>query len=209
MKLFISIICMMILSFFSSVAFAMTATTEPIPLAEIKGYDQYPKIVKQLILEASKLSKMHLTYLYGSSDPINKGMDCSGTIYYLLKQTKIKNENFPRESDQMFFWVEKKGKLYKINHANFQSKDFSQLKPGDLLFWSGTYPSHRASPITHVMLYLGKNEKDEPLMFGASNGRTYKHKKMWGVSVFDFILPKHGPQKFVGYSCIPNLTCDI
>jgi hypothetical protein len=58
------------------------------------------------------------------------------------------------------------------------------------------------------MLYLGKNKKGEPLMFGASNGRTYEGKKMNGVGVFDFKLPKEGaPQKFVGYSCIPSLTC--
>ncbi len=90
----------------------------------------------------------------------------------------------------------------------FNSPEFSKLKPGDLLFWSGTYIIHRDQPITHVMLYLGKNKKGERLMFGASDGRTYQGKKMWGVSVFDFKLPDgKGPQRFVGYGCIPDLTC--
>jgi hypothetical protein len=58
------------------------------------------------------------------------------------------------------------------------------------------------------MLYLGKNKKGERLMFGASDGRTYQGKKMWGVSVFDFNLPDgKGPQRFVGYGCVPGLTC--
>ena len=45
-------------------------------------------------------------------------------------------------------------------------------------------------------------------MFGASDGRTYQGEKMWGVSVFDFKLPdgKNG-SRFVGYGCIPGLTC--
>lgn len=58
------------------------------------------------------------------------------------------------------------------------------------------------------MIYLGKNSKHEPLMFGSSDGRTYQNHKMWGVSVFDFKLPENGDTaKFIGYSCIPNLTC--
>lgn len=58
------------------------------------------------------------------------------------------------------------------------------------------------------MIYLGKNKKGERLMFGSSNGRTYQGKKMWGVSVFDFTLPKKGKvEKFIGYGCIPRLNC--
>ena len=77
----------------------------------------------------------------------------------------------------------KKANFYKTDKFNF---DFSKLKPGDLLFWSGTYRVKRTPPITHVMLYLGKTKNNELLMFGASNGRTYRGKRMNGVSVFDF-----------------------
>ncbi len=182
------------------------AITQPIPISQITEYSTYPPVVRELILKALRLSQMNLTYLYGSSDPKNKGMDCSGTIYYLLSQTKL--QDVPRQSDEMFTWVEKKGKLYRVTSRDFHSPEFSNLKPGDLLFWSGTYVVHRDTLITHVMLYLGKNKIGEPLMFGASDGRTYQGKKMWGVSVFDFKLPDgKGPQRFVGYGCIPNLTC--
>jgi hypothetical protein len=45
-------------------------------------------------------------------------------------------------------------------------------------------------------------------MFGASDGRTYLDRRMWGVSVFDFKLPNaKGRARFVGYSCIPGLGC--
>lgn len=184
------------------------AITKPIPIDQLSEYSTYPHVVQNLISTAAILSEMNLTYLYGSDDPKNKGMDCSGTMYYLL--TKKELNDVPRQSDEMFNWVEKKGKLYRVTSNDFNSLEFSHLKAGDLLFWSGTYATHRDSAISHVMLYLGKNKLGEPLMFGASDGRTYQGKKMWGVSVFDFKLPNgKGPQKFVGYSCIPNLTCNV
>lgn len=193
--------------FFSTqLAFAnlLPAVTKPIPLNDIASYQQYEPQVKKLIQEAYILSKQQLTYLYGSSDPKNNGMDCSGTVYYLLKKAEVVNP--PRSSNEMFKWVEKSGSLYRVKSNNFSSSEFSKLKPGDLLFWSGTYATSQS--ITHVMIYLGKNKEGKPLMFGASDGRAYQGKKMWGVSVFDFNLPDNGTKaKFVGYSCIPDLTC--
>lgn len=183
------------------------AITQPIPIADIPDYPTYPLVVQNLILKANHLTQMDLTYLYGSSDPKNKGMDCSGTIYYLLNQTTL--YDVPRASNEMYSWLEKNGKIYKVTAHDFNSPEFSHLKPGDLLFWSGTYVVHRDVSITHVMLYLGKNKNGERIMFGASDGRTYQGKKMWGVSVFDFKLPDgKGPQRFVGYGCIPDLTCE-
>lgn len=184
------------------------AITQPIPIADIPDYPTYPIVVQKIILKAAHLTQLNLTYLYGSADPKNKGMDCSGTIYYLLNQTTL--HDVPRSSDEMFTWLKYHGKLYTVTNQNFNSPEFSHLKPGDLLFWSGTYAVQRDVPITHVMLYLGKNKNGERLMFGASDGRTYQGKKMWGVSVFDFKLPDgNGPQRFVGYGCIPDLTCDL
>lgn len=205
-QLIFSIALSLIFHFSYAVNNLPAAITQPIPLSQIRDYSSYPPVVKALILKATHLSNLKLTYLYGSSDPKNKGMDCSGTIYYLLSQTKL--HDVPRQSDELFMWVEQKGKLYRVTGHDFHSSEFSKLKPGDLLFWSGTYVVHRNTSITHVMMYLGKNKAGDPLMFGASNGRTYQGKKMWGVSVFDFKLPKEkdGP-RFIGYGCIPTLTC--
>lgn len=194
--------------FFISCSYAQekpkAAITQPIPIEQLTDYSTYSPTVKKLIDNALKLSKMNLTYLYGSADPKNKGMDCSGTIYYLLNESNV--ENVPRDAEGMFDWVEKHGVLYHVTHQDFNSPEFSKLKPGDLLFWSGTYATNHS--ISHVMLYLGKNKNGERLMFGASDGRTYKQKKMWGVSVFDFYLPKDKEKsRFVGYGCIPKLTC--
>ncbi len=45
-------------------------------------------------------------------------------------------------------------------------------------------------------------------MIGASDGRSYNGKKVYGVSVFDFKLPNEfSKAKFLGYSCIPDINC--
>lgn len=183
------------------------AITTPIPVSDLVGYPDYPPSVKTLISNASTLTRQNLTYIYGSADPKRHGMDCSGTIYYLLNNNGVKD--VPRSANDMYRWVEKNSTFNHVQSSNFNSTDFSKLKPGDLLFWSGTYKTGNSSLITHVMLYLGQNSNHEPLMFGSSDGRTYQNKKMWGVSVFDFKLPAtRDTAKFLGYSCIPQLTCN-
>jgi hypothetical protein len=58
------------------------------------------------------------------------------------------------------------------------------------------------------MLYLGRDKNNQPLMFGASDGRTYRGEMKWGVTVFDFELPsENSPIRFLGYGCIPNFNC--
>jgi len=205
------ILCLSLLFFIMNYAHAdrnlPPAVTAPIPVTELIDYSTYSENVKNLISIATSLSEKKLTYLYGSSDPKNNGMDCSGTIYYLLKTAHV--EDVPRSAEEMFSWAKEKGKLYPVTEQEFNSVQFSHLKPGDLLFWTGTYAATPSeSGVTHVMIYLGKNKNKQPLMFGSSDGRTYQGKKMWGVSVFDFQLPNDNSKaKFVGYSCIPKLTC--
>jgi hypothetical protein len=197
-----SILLAFLLSFI--ITNSVNATTTPIPISDLPNYHSYPTIVKELITSAKSLSQKNLTYQYGSSNPSNHGMDCSGTIHYLLS---LKVNDVPRQADEMLSWVETKGKLYHVKNYDISSSDFSHLKAGDLLFWSGTYSTNRRA--SHVMIYLGKNSEGRPLMFGASNGRRYQGKKMWGVSVFDLEFPRKGSSaKFIGYSCIPNLTCN-
>ena len=54
------------------------------------------------------------------------------------------------------------------------------------MFWNGTYNAgDRDPPVTHAMIYLGVEKKrKQPVMFGASDGRTYDGKARYGVSVF-------------------------
>src|SRR4029453_15753268 len=74
---------------------------------EIAGYDNYPAKVHQILDAGLALTKQNLGYTYGSADPANGGMDCSGFIYYLLTENGFKD--VPRDSSQQYVWVRKAG----------------------------------------------------------------------------------------------------
>jgi cell wall-associated NlpC family hydrolase len=180
----------------------------------IEGYEKYPPKVRQILDAGLELTKQNLGYTYGSADPANGGMDCSGFIYYVLKQNGF--PDVPRDSSQQYVWVRKAGDFNAVLSRKEDSFELDNLKPGDLLFWRGTYNIDRDPPITHTMIYLGREKRtNKRVMLGSSDGRTYDGKQRWGVSVFDFKLPpppKSGDAKispvFVGYGRIPQLSED-
>src|SRR5438093_7695706 len=181
---------------------------------EISGYDSYPSKVRQILDAGLELTKENLGYTYGSADPANGGMDCSGFIYYLLNENGFKD--VPRDSSQQYVWVRKAGDFNAVLSRKEDSFELDALKPGDLLFWRGTYNIDRDPPITHTMIYLGREKRTKKrVMVGSSDGRTYDGKQRWGVSVFDFKMPpppQSGDAKispvFVGYGRIPGLEED-
>jgi cell wall-associated NlpC family hydrolase len=178
---------------------------------QIQGYENYPLKVRQILDAGLALTKQDLGYTYGSADPKNSGMDCSGFIYYVLQQNGF--PDVPRDSSQQYVWVRKAGDFNTVLSRKEDSFELDDLKPGDLLFWRGTYNIDRDPPITHTMIYLGREKRtNKRVMVGSSDGRTYDGKQRWGVSVFDFKMPpppKSGDAKispvFVGYGRIPGL----
>jgi cell wall-associated NlpC family hydrolase len=179
---------------------------------QIEGYENDPAKVRGILDAGLALTKDNLGYTYGSADPKNGGMDCSGFIYYVLKQNGF--PDVPRDSSQQYVWVRKAGDFNAVLSRNEDSFELDDLKPGDLLFWRGTYNIDRDPPITHTMIYLGREKRTKKrVMIGSSDGRTYDGKQRWGVSVFDFKMPpppKSGDAKispvFVGYGRIPGVT---
>ncbi len=186
---------------------APVATIETSQLAE---FSAQPARVQQLITAALELTKLNLTYTYGSADPSSGGMDCSGTIYYLFRSQGLKD--VPRDSSSQYVWARKQGQFFAVVSTVADGFEFKDLQPGDLMFWSGTYNTGREVPISHVMLYLGREKKTgKSVMFGSSDGRSYNGIQRWGVSVFDFKMPKADPANpekrvdFVGYARIPGI----
>jgi peptidoglycan DL-endopeptidase CwlO len=178
---------------------------------QIKGFDTYPENVKKLLGTALELTARNLTYKYGSDDPAGGGMDCSGFVYYVLKQSGV--GDVPRDSSSQYVWLRRAGKFEPVFSRKEDSFELENLKPGDLLFWTGTYSIDRDPPITHAMIYLGREKKTgKRVMVGASDGRVYQGESRYGVSVFDFQIPrpdKNGNGKlqpsFIGYGHIPGL----
>ncbi|MFZ4775624.1 MAG: C40 family peptidase [Terrimicrobiaceae bacterium] len=188
------------------------ASIEP---AELEGFDGNPPLVRELLDHCLALTKQNLAYRFGSSDPAQGGMDCSGTIYFVLQAVGIKD--VPRTSSKQYVWARKADNFESVISRNKDSFELDALRPGDLLFWTGTYSTERDPPVTHSMIYLGKRKADgKQVMFGASDGRSYDGKKIWGVSVFDFTIPKARKKPvpgepsapgsvFIGYARIPGL----
>jgi hypothetical protein len=171
---------------------------------QLQDFQDDSQNTQNLISSAFKLNQQHLHYIFGSADPRRHGMDCSGTINYLLRNSDL--NNVPRRSDELYDWARNNGTLYPVNTNDFQSYQFAKLQPGDLLFWSGTYRTNHDYNITHVMLYLGKNAFGQPIMFGATDRRNNRFNS--GIGIFNFNVAQNSAGHFVGYSCIPNLTCD-
>jgi cell wall-associated NlpC family hydrolase len=179
----------------------------------ISGFENYRPKVQRLLTSALELTTRNLDYEYGSADPANGGMDCSGFVYFVLKQNGI--DDVPRDSSEQYIWLRRTGKFEPVVSQKEDSFEFDNLKPGDLLFWTGTYSIQRDPPITHAMIYLGREKKTGMrVMVGASDGRTYQSQQRFGVSVFDFKMPHAGKgeiengktrPRFVGYAHIPGL----
>jgi cell wall-associated NlpC family hydrolase len=178
---------------------------------QIKGFENYPAKVRKLLASALELTARNLGYKYGSADPDNGGMDCSGFVYFVLKQNGI--DEVPRDSSEQYVWLRRARTFEAVLSRKEDSFELEDLKPGDLLFWTGTYSIERDPPITHAMIYLGREKKTgKRVMVGASDGRVYDGQSRYGVSVFDFkIQTNHKTEEgklfpaFVGYGHIPEL----
>jgi len=178
---------------------------------QIKEFENYPLKVQKLLTSALELTTRNLDYKYGSADPANGGMDCSGFVYYLLKENGV--EGAPRDSSEQYVWLRRARLFEPVLSEKDNSFELEDLKPGDLLFWTGTYAIERDPPITHAMIYLGREKKTgHRVMVGASDGRIYQGESRYGVSVFDFNIARAGKREegklhpmFVGYGHIPGL----
>lgn len=184
-----------------------------IPASEIVEYSGELPRVQKLIESALLVTTLGLTYTYGSDDPANGGMDCSGFISYVLKKNGF--VDVPRDASSQYTWLRKSGAFRAVLSQNSDTFELDDLRPGDLLFWTGTYGTAHDPPVTHSMIYLGteKGTKNK-IMVGASNGRSYHGKSRWGVSLFDFHLTnsssrtaesKPSRSLFVGYARPPGL----
>lgn len=151
--------------------------------------------------EAHKLANEGLTYKFGSDDPDDGGLDCSGAMQHLLTEIGIKD--VPRTSYNQYYWLKKKKMLDDVYGKNSGSKLLKKLAPGDLIFWGGTWKSgHRVS---HVMLYMGYNpNEDKHYVFGA-RGKSTKGMLGNGVDVFE-LDPDRG--RLIAHGKIPGLVYD-
>ena len=87
----------------------------------------------QILAEAQKY--LGIPYVYGGASPA--GFDCSGFVYYVLKQFGYSPYRTPADQYKMGTYVAK-----------------TDLKVGDIVFFAGTY----GSGISHVGIYAGNGQ---------------------------------------------------
>ena len=136
--------------------------------------------MQKLLRAALELTERQLGYLYGSAEPDRGGMELLGNdLHYLLQADGV--ADVPRSASEQYVWTRKANTFIRSSATKLDSFEFGALRPGDLLFWTGTYSVNVDPPVSHTMIYLGKARSDgRPLMVGASDGRTYRGEKNSG-----------------------------
>ena len=130
-------------------------------------------------------------------------MDCSNTSRYIYKVTT--GIQLPRTASDQYYYLHLQGKAWDVPQtaAGFADTNFlrNNLKPGDLLFWENTYRPARQPPITHVMVFLGANDKGQWIMAGSQSTRGGEHNRSNGgpdIYVFRPSQPCGGYSTWLG-----------
>lgn len=104
-------------------------------------------------------------------------MDCSNAARWMVRE--VLGRELPRTASSQYTVLRQEGKFRRMRPDD--SRLAKVLRPGDLLFWEHTYKPTRKPPVTHVMVYLGKDAAGQMMMVGAQGSR--------GVGIYRF-LPK-------------------
>jgi cell wall-associated NlpC family hydrolase len=110
------------------------------------------------------LSYRGMPYISGASNP-NRGFDCSGLVYFLLRQ---RGYNPPRTAASL------------TSVGTSVSKN--NLKPGDIVFFANTYKRG----VSHVGVYIGNGKFVHAANSGSgvktdSLSSSYYSRKYWGA----------------------------
>ncbi|QTN32982.1 C40 family peptidase [Akkermansiaceae bacterium] len=190
-----------------------TGRLEALPLletSELRDFDKLEEPRKKMIEAAITAAKEveGMPYKYGGNGPRDGGFDCSGAVHYILHKIGIQP---PRTSSDQFLWVRGKSEMHMVplTAKDITDKAFADMKPGDLVFWAGTYEPDdgRKVAITHVAIFMGHEKKDgHPVMISASDGRSYRGKRGNGFGVYDFRVPRSGGKsRMIGFGTPPGL----
>lgn len=115
---------------------AKTATRGGSPRDVVKWAKDNGRLAFGESVANSALSYRGMPYIFGAESP-SRGFDCSGLVSYVLRK---KGLHPPRTSSG------------QAHYGTPVSR--SQLKPGDLVFFSGTYKGG----VSHVGIYIGNNK---------------------------------------------------
>ncbi|SDU07226.1 LysM repeat-containing protein [Verrucomicrobium sp. GAS474] len=115
-------------------------------------------------------------------------MDCSNTSRYLYR--KVTGISMQRTASDQYYDLQQQGRAWDAPLDADGKPDVAwldtHLRVGDLLFWENTYKPRRDPNITHVMIYLGKNNRNQWLMAGSQSGGGFFNTSGSGPDVYVF-----------------------
>lgn len=156
----------------------------PVPAPPPKEEGTQPVTSDRLVQLARALDAKQLRYGAAWVPPGESTaweMDCSNTSRYLYRAWA--GLEIGRTASDQYLQLSEQRRLYKVG-GNLR-KVLGKLRPGDLLFWENTYKPVRRPPITHVMIYLGKDRNGQALMFGSQSSRS------GGPGIYPFDPERH------------------
>ncbi|HEY8965555.1 MAG TPA: LysM peptidoglycan-binding domain-containing protein [Candidatus Methylacidiphilales bacterium] len=135
-------------------------------------------------------------------------MDCSNTSRYLYK--KVAGISMSRTASDQYYDLHQQGRAWDVPLDAESVPDVawleSHLRVGDLLFWQNTYKPRRDPAITHVMIYLGKNNRGQWLMAGSQTAGGFFNTSGSGPDVYVFkpTATVGGYYKNLGFTHVPG-----
>ncbi|MDD5200305.1 MAG: NlpC/P60 family protein [Terrimicrobiaceae bacterium] len=172
-----------------------TARAEPVPVPE--AAPQSNGFAEAIAIPAAQNVRYNGRWV-PPGEPSPWVMDCSNTSRWLYRE--VRGIELPRTASDQYEWLRARHRLWRARPDAASLR--RRLQTGDLLFWENTYRPERRPPVTHVMLFLGTDERGRMMMAGsqgASGPDTYEFqpaKKMGGYRFF-FFFRRDG--RFVAY----------
>jgi len=168
-------------------------------LGNPKPSEEMLQLLSIIRARAEHISKFGLPYVFGGDHPSEGGMDCSGSMQFLLSDIGFKD--MPRTSFDQYSWLRKAKTMNHSKSIPDKMGGRKGIKPGDLIFWGGTYNS--GHKVSHVMIYLGQGGDGTHYMFGA---RGKKKQGLNGSGVDIFKLESGYQKGLIGFGSLPGVS---
>jgi cell wall-associated NlpC family hydrolase len=126
-------------------------------------------------------------------------MDCSNTVRWLHREHR--GEVLPRTSSGQYDFFRQRGRLRRVPPD--PARLVRTLRPGDLLFWEHTHRPQRKPPVTHVMMYLGRDRSGRMWMAGSQGKRgvgIHEFRPRQAMGGYNWFLWFRREGRFVGFA---------
>jgi cell wall-associated NlpC family hydrolase len=126
-------------------------------------------------------------------------MDCSNTVRWLHRETH--GSLLPRTSSDQYLFFRERGRFRRA--GTNPGRLMRELRRGDLLFWEHTYRPQRRSPVTHVMVYLGRDQAGRMWMAGSQGGQgvgVHEFRPKMRMGGYNWFLWFRREGRFIGYA---------